>query len=118
MLRSAAKNHASVTVVCDPSDYEGVLAAMEGRSLGALQALRRRLALKVFQRTAAYDAAISRYLELEACGPDLESLGGFAPKLTLSWSKAQSLRYGENPHQKAALYGTFHEHYKQLQGKD
>jgi phosphoribosylaminoimidazolecarboxamide formyltransferase/IMP cyclohydrolase len=117
MLRSAAKNHESVTVVCDPCDYAAVLAAMAGAP-AALADLRRRLALKVFQRTAAYDAAIARYLELQEAGPDLEALGGFAPVLSLSWKKAQSLRYGENPHQKAALYGTFHEHYEQLQGKE
>ena len=117
MLRSAAKNHASVTVVCDPKDYPSVLAAMK-TDPAVLSELRRRLALKVFQRTASYDAAIARYLELEASGPDIEALGGFAKRLTLSWTKAQALRYGENPHQKAALYGTFHEHYKQLQGKE
>ena len=117
MLRSAAKNHASVTVVCDPKDYASVLDAMKAGA-PVLSELRRRLALKVFQRTASYDAAIARYLELEASGPDIESLGGFATRLTLSWTKAQALRYGENPHQKAALYGTFHEHYKQLQGKE
>jgi phosphoribosylaminoimidazolecarboxamide formyltransferase/IMP cyclohydrolase len=117
MLRSAAKNHASVTVVCDPSDYSGVLAAMAGGP-AALTELRLRLALKVFQRTAAYDAAIARYLEAQQAGPDVEALSGFPPVLSLSWKKAQSLRYGENPHQKAALYGTFHEHYDQLQGKE
>jgi phosphoribosylaminoimidazolecarboxamide formyltransferase/IMP cyclohydrolase len=117
MLRSAAKNHASVTVVCDPSDYDDVLAALAADP-GALAQLRRKLALKVFQRTADYDAAIARYLESQEAGPDLEALAGFAPRLSLSWAKAQSLRYGENPHQKAALYGTFHEHYQQLQGKE
>jgi len=113
MLRSAAKNHESVTVVCDPSDYDAVLVSMKGGP-APLAELRRRLALKVFQRTAAYDAAIARYLELEEAGPDLEALAGFGPQLTLSWKRAQALRYGENPHQKAALYGTFHEHYEQL----
>jgi phosphoribosylaminoimidazolecarboxamide formyltransferase / IMP cyclohydrolase len=117
MLRSAAKNHASVTVVCDPQDYGAVLAAMAGAP-AALAELRRRLALKVFQRTAAYDTAIARYLELQEEGPDLDALGGFASTLSLSWKKAQSLRYGENPHQRAALYGTFHDHYEQLQGKE
>jgi phosphoribosylaminoimidazolecarboxamide formyltransferase/IMP cyclohydrolase len=117
MLRSAAKNHASVTVVCDPADYDGVLAALK---IGGtpLSELRRSLALKVFQRTAAYDAAIARYLELQQSGPDLDALGGFGANLSLSWKRAQTLRYGENPHQKAALYGTFHEHYQQLQGKE
>ena len=117
MLRSAAKNHESVTVVCDPGDYAGVLAAMAAGP-GALHDLRRKLALKVFQRTAAYAAAIARSLELQEAGPDLAALGGFGETLSLSWKRAQSLRYGENPHQKAALYGTFHDHYEQLQGKE
>lgn len=117
MLRSAAKNHESVTVVCDPADYPAVLEAMKGPP-EALAALRRRLALKVFQRTAAYDAAISRYLESQRAEPDLGALAGFPPVLSLSWGRAQMLRYGENPHQKAALYGTFHEHFEQLQGKE
>jgi phosphoribosylaminoimidazolecarboxamide formyltransferase/IMP cyclohydrolase len=120
MLRSAAKNHDSVTVVCDPADYSHVVAALAAvRSEPKLLAeLRRRLALKVFQRTASYDAAISRYLEAQAAEPDLEAMSGFPATLTLSWKKAQALRYGENPHQKAALYGTFHEHFSQLQGKE
>jgi len=116
MLRSAAKNHTSVTVVCDPTDYTAVLEAMNNEA--ALGALRRKLALKVFQRTASYDAAISRYLETQQDEPDLEALSGFPATFTLSLKKAQTLRYGENPHQKAALYGTFHEHFTQLQGKE
>ena len=119
MLRSAAKNHESVSVVCDPVDYSAVLAAIvPGANPEALLALRRKLALKVFQRTASYDAAIARYLESQATEPDIEALSGFPAALSLSWKKAQSLRYGENPHQKAALYGTFHEHFTQLQGKE
>jgi len=116
MLRSAAKNHESVTVVCDPADYDAVLAALTDPA--ALGALRRKLALKVFQRTGSYDTAIARYLAAQADGPDLAAMGGFPEALTLSYKKAQSLRYGENPHQQAALYGTFHEHYRQLQGKE
>lgn len=120
MLRSAAKNHESVSVICDPDDYNGVLAALaaEKSDPQPLAALRRRLALKVFQRTASYDAAIARYLELQAAEPDLEAMSGFPAVLTRTWKKAQSLRYGENPHQKAALYGTFHDHFSQLQGKE
>jgi phosphoribosylaminoimidazolecarboxamide formyltransferase / IMP cyclohydrolase len=116
MLRSAAKNHEAVTVVCDPDDYNAVLAAFDQPE--SLAGLRRRLALKVFQRTASYDAAISAYLEAQAAEPDLAALSGFPERLTLSYKKAQTLRYGENPHQQAALYGTFHEHYEQLQGKE
>ena len=120
MLRSAAKNHESVTVVCDPADYTDVLTALatEASDPKPILVLRRKLALKVFQRTATYDAAIARYLELQAAEPDLEALSGFPGTLSLSWKKAQSLRYGENPHQKAALYGTFHDHFTQLQGKE
>jgi phosphoribosylaminoimidazolecarboxamide formyltransferase/IMP cyclohydrolase len=116
MLRSAAKNHESVTVVCDPADYASVLVAFD--QPGELAALRRRLALKVFQRTSSYDGAIARYLETQQGEPDLEALSGFPATFSLSLNKAQSLRYGENPHQKAALYGTFHEHFEQLQGKE
>ncbi len=116
MLRSAAKNHESVSVVCDPSDYDAVLAAMNDDK--KLSALRRKLALKVFQRTASYDAAISAYLATQADEPDLAALSGFPEKFTLTYKKAQSLRYGENPHQQAALYGTFHDHFQQLQGKE
>jgi phosphoribosylaminoimidazolecarboxamide formyltransferase/IMP cyclohydrolase len=92
------------------------LAAGEGSAV--LGDLRRKLALKVFQRTASYDAAIARYLESQAMEPDLEALSGLPATLSLSWKKAQSLRYGENPHQRAALYGTFNDHYEQLQGKE
>jgi len=116
MLRSAAKNHESVSVVCDPDDYGAVLAVLAKPA--ELQALRRKLALKVFQRTGAYDTAIARYLEGQQSEPDLEALSGFPATYSLSLKKAQSLRYGENPHQKAALYGTFHDHFQQLQGKE
>jgi phosphoribosylaminoimidazolecarboxamide formyltransferase/IMP cyclohydrolase len=116
MLRSAAKNHESVTVVCDPADYDSVVAAFDMPA--SLQALRRRLALKVFQRTGSYDTAIARYLETQQTEPDLAALSGFPDVFSVSYKKAQSLRYGENPHQQAALYGTFHEHFQQLQGKE
>ena len=75
MLRSAAKNHESVTVVCDPADYPGVLAAMADPA--ALAVLRRKLALKVFQRTGSYDTAIAKFLEAQAAEPDLAALSGF-----------------------------------------
>jgi phosphoribosylaminoimidazolecarboxamide formyltransferase/IMP cyclohydrolase len=120
MLRSAAKNHESVTVVCDPDDYGRVLQAFaaEATKPEQLAELRRQLALKVFQRTGSYDTAIAQYLAAQADDPDVEALSGFPATLTRSWKKAQSLRYGENPHQQAALYGTFHEHFRQLQGKE
>lgn len=116
MLRSAAKNHESVTVVCDPDDYPAVIAGLADPA--GMGALRRKLALKVFQRTGAYDTAIARYLAEQQAEPDLEALAGFPASYALALKKAQSLRYGENPHQKAALYGSFHEHFQQLQGKE
>lgn len=116
MLRSAAKNHASVTVVCDPDDYGAVLATLHNPE--QLAVLRRKLALKVFQRTGRYDTAIATYLERQQAEPDLAALAGFPSTYAAAWKKAQDLRYGENPHQKAALYGTFHDHFRQLQGKE
>ena len=117
MLRSAAKNHPSVTVICDSADYDRVLGAMNEPT--TLLELRRELALKVFERTARYDAAIARYLkgEIEG-GPSREALSGFSKTLNLSIPKAADLRYGENPHQQAALYGNFFNHFDQLQGKE
>jgi phosphoribosylaminoimidazolecarboxamide formyltransferase / IMP cyclohydrolase len=96
MVRAAAKNHRYVTVLVDPADYEEVLAQMDA-SGGVDEALRRRLAAKAFRHTAAYDAAIAGYLT-EQSGET------FPEKLTVSFDKAQGLRYGENPHQQAAFY--------------
>src|SRR5690625_1675964 len=117
MLRSAAKNHASVTVVCDTGDYDRVLAAMENES--ELAQLRRELALKVFTRTASYDAAIAKYLENEVqTEPNLDGLAGFPANVELSLPEAPDLRCGDTPHQRAALYGNCNDHVKQLQGKE
>lgn len=117
MLRSAAKNHASVTVICDPDDYNRVLVAMADEN--ALKELRRELALKVFQRTSAYDGAIASYLAGEISGgPAAGEIFGLPEKLEIHLPRAQSLRYGENPHQQAALYGSFFDHFEQLQGKE
>ncbi len=117
MLRSAAKNHASVTVVVDAGDYDRVLAAMEDET--ALDNLRRELALKVFQRTAAYDEAISDYLAGQVSDePDLGAISGIPSSLDFKMPQAKVLRYGENPHQQAALYGSFFDCFEQLQGKE
>ncbi len=116
MLRSAAKNAASVTVICDPTDYIRVLEAMDGQN--KLDSLRRELALKVFQHTSAYDATIAGYLESEAEQPDIDGLSGLPKTYTLKGEQAMRMRYGENPHQQAALYGRFFECYQQLQGKE
>src|SRR5215471_15949574 len=93
MVRSAAKNHARVAVVCDPSDYERVLKEIEAK--GEVSAgLRAELAAKAFAHTAAYDAAISGYLSsIEADGKRAQ----FAHYLTLPFERAYGLRYGENP---------------------
>jgi phosphoribosylaminoimidazolecarboxamide formyltransferase/IMP cyclohydrolase len=92
MVRSASKNFASVAVVVDPADYAQVLAEL-GRG-GTTLETRKKLAVKAFAHTAAYDAAITKYL----------SGAGFGDTLNLSFEKAQDLRYGENPHQRAAFY--------------
>jgi phosphoribosylaminoimidazolecarboxamide formyltransferase/IMP cyclohydrolase len=104
MLRSAAKNHASVTVLVDPNDYPAVLAELDRD--GAVSAdTNRRLAIKVFDTTARYDGAIADWL----------SAGG-----TFHWggTKALDMRYGENPHQTAALYGDFLAVCEPLHGKE
>lgn len=96
MLRSAAKNHKDVAVVCDPADY--AIVAEELRANGEVSyKTKYRLALKVFEHTAAYDAMISQYLreQIDAPLPD---------NVTLTFEKLQDLRYGENPHQNATYY--------------
>jgi phosphoribosylaminoimidazolecarboxamide formyltransferase/IMP cyclohydrolase len=115
MLRSAAKNHDSVTVVVDPADYAEVAGQVQARGETTLE-LRRRLAAKVFARTAAYDAAIAAHLE-EVFSVQ-SSVFSLPPMLAMSAPLAQPLRYGENPHQAAALYGKFGEHFAQLHGKE
>jgi phosphoribosylaminoimidazolecarboxamide formyltransferase / IMP cyclohydrolase len=99
MIRSAAKNHADVTVIVDPDDYAAVLAEMARHDGATSLALRRRLAQKAFARTAAYDAAISNWLaeQVGEPAPLYRALGGV---------RAEILRYGENPHQSAAFYRT------------
>ena len=117
MLRSAAKNHTAVSVVCDPSDYSRLLEVMENEP--ELLKLRKELALKVFQRTSSYDYAISKYLEENSSEePDLDSISGLPSSIFLNSPRSKTLRYGENPHQKAALYGDFLENFEQLQGKE
>ena len=97
MLRAAAKNHARVTVVVNPDDYERVLDAYQAGEPPA--AMKTSLAVTAFGHTAQYDAAISRYL-----GQQTESGGNFPDLLLLGWRRVTALRYGENPHQTAAYY--------------
>ncbi len=97
MIRAAAKNHAGVTVVVDPADYGAVLDAMREHGGGTTLDLRRRLAAKAYARTAAYDAAISGWFA--------DTLGETAPAWRAFGGRlGQPLRYGENPHQRAAVY--------------
>lgn len=120
MLRSAAKNFESVTVVCDPGDYGEVAASLREPGPDCGRALRRRLSRKVFERTAAYDRAIADYLERteEEVAPDLEAISGWGRSYRLDLPLSRKLRYGENPHQQAALYGAFGESFEKLQGKE
>jgi phosphoribosylaminoimidazolecarboxamide formyltransferase/IMP cyclohydrolase len=120
MLRSAAKNNRDVTVLVDCSDYASVLAEMKESGGAVCRPTNFRLAVKVYQHTAAYDGAISNWL-----GKRLdEDSAEFPPILTLQFKKAQGMRYGENPHQKAAFYveGEIKESSistaRQLQGKE
>ncbi len=114
MLRSAAKNHASVTVVVDPADYSEVAKQVAAGGQTTVE-LRRRQAAKVFARTAAYDAAIAQYLEQQFNSSPTAQPPSF---LSVRAPLVQPLRYGENPHQVAGLYGAFRESFEQLQGKE
>jgi phosphoribosylaminoimidazolecarboxamide formyltransferase / IMP cyclohydrolase len=97
LMRAAAKNHEFVTIVTDPEDYEPVLAEMRGGAGATSLALRRRLAAAAFARTGAYDAAIAQWFAGQ--GGEI-----FPATLAVGGARAQLLRYGENPHQQAALY--------------
>ena len=133
MLRSAAKNHDSVTVIVDPLDYAEVAKQISESGNTTLE-LRRKLCAKVFARTAAYDAAIAAHLQKvfnvgqasrlspnsdpASSGTENDETGKMPVLLSISAPLAQPLRYGENPHQTAALYGKFHDYFKQLHGKE
>lgn len=116
MLRASAKNHQYVTVVVDPADYERVVAELKESGETSLET-RKQLAAKVFRHTAAYDALIAEYMTNLTAEETPE-------KLTVTYELKQTLRYGENPHQKAAFYrkplgSTFSIAYaEQLHGKE
>jgi phosphoribosylaminoimidazolecarboxamide formyltransferase/IMP cyclohydrolase len=119
MVRAAAKNHASVTVVVDPSDYRELLDELAANQGATNIAMRQKLAAKAFAHTAQYDAMVSAYFT--------GAIGGAAPTfpddLNLSFRKHMDLRYGENPHQQAAFYtdpraiGASATRARQIQGK-
>jgi phosphoribosylaminoimidazolecarboxamide formyltransferase/IMP cyclohydrolase len=106
MLRSAAKNHASVTVVVDTKDYDTVLNEMAANNGGVTETTRFTLACKVFAHTAGYDGAIANYLGRKSPfeSAQKEDVSEFPATLSLQYQKVQAMRYGENPHQKAAFY--------------
>ncbi|TWI63636.1 phosphoribosylaminoimidazolecarboxamide formyltransferase/IMP cyclohydrolase [Pseudoduganella lurida] len=127
MLRSAAKNHKDVVVICDPSDYGVVLAEMKttDNAPGYISyETRFNLAKKVYAHTAAYDGAITNYLS--SLGPDRAhtTRGAYPQTLNVAFEKVQDMRYGENPHQSAAFYRDTKAvvgalaNYRQLQGKE
>jgi len=106
MLRSAAKNHDAVTVACHPADYPVILEEMTANDGATTLELRSRLAAKVFDVTASYDRAIADYL------------GAGTGRFYCDQPLAAVLRYGENPHQQAELYGRFADCLEQLHGKE
>ena len=107
LLRAAAKNFPSVAVITDPADYGWVGDALTAGPAGLPLARRRQLAAKAFQHVAAYDAVVANYLAAEATDdtPDDDaSAPEMPPRITISLTRAAGLRYGENPHQRGALY--------------
>lgn len=106
LIRAAAKNYPSVLVIVDPADYTPVLDALKAGEVSL--EFRRKLAAKAFAHTAAYDSAIASYLSDEP----------FPQTFPMAWQHAQSLRYGENPHQQAALYGDFFAYFEKIHGKE
>lgn len=121
MLRAAAKNHAAVTVLTESGDYERVLAELRDNQGSVCATTRFELAVKTFEHTARYDGAIANYLGALEKNADPPTL--FPHTYTTQYRKVQSMRYGENPHQKAAFYAELNPPQaciataKQLQGK-
>jgi phosphoribosylaminoimidazolecarboxamide formyltransferase/IMP cyclohydrolase len=121
MLRAAAKNHAAVLTVVDPADYRALLEELARCQGGSEFATRARLAAKAFAHTARYDTAVADYLGTRT---GAAAAAAFPQTLPLVFEKAQDLRYGENPHQRAAFYrelaarGAGVAHATVLQGKD
>ena len=102
MLRSASKNHKDVAVVVEPEDYPRLIEMLEANGGALPQEVRYELAVKAFRHTAAYDRDIARYLGQQL--PNATTRNEPPKELTLELNKVAGLRYGENPHQKAALY--------------
>ncbi len=99
MVRSAAKNFASVAIICDPNDYDSILSEMQENSGALTFETRAKLSAKAYAHTSAYDAMITNYLTKQ-----FSEEGGFPRVINFTYTKLQDLRYGENPHQNAAFY--------------
>ena len=118
MVRSSAKNHAFVAIVTDPADYAGLLGELEANQGGTTLAFRKLLAARAFAATAAYDAMISQWFAFA------DQQQAFPEMLAITATRKEELRYGENPHQRAALYipkgphGQGIAQARQLQGKE
>jgi phosphoribosylaminoimidazolecarboxamide formyltransferase/IMP cyclohydrolase len=115
MIRAAAKNHKYKTVVVNPERYTTIIEQMEKNNGAIPAAFRAELAREVFQRTAQYDDAIASYLSNVQRPPTSPSL---PDTFSLSLRKHLDLRYGENPHQKAGLYGSFGSYFEHIHGKE
>ncbi|MQR02271.1 bifunctional phosphoribosylaminoimidazolecarboxamide formyltransferase/IMP cyclohydrolase [Glaciimonas soli] len=124
MLRSSAKNHKDVIVLCDPSDYATVLAELKAHEGEATYETKFALAKKVFAHTAQYDGAITNYFTSLGDDKQHATRSAYPATLNLHFEKVQEMRYGENPHQSAAFYRDVKQvdgalaNYRQLQGKE
>lgn len=112
MVRASAKNYQYTAVVVNPDRYESLLQEMRQNGGSITQSTRFSLAREAFQHTAQYDAAISAYLSARTSSKELPEV------FTISEKKSMALRYGENPHQSAALYGDFDGWFEKLHGKE
>jgi phosphoribosylaminoimidazolecarboxamide formyltransferase/IMP cyclohydrolase len=115
MLRAAAKNCKYKIAVSNPSQYQAILAELESNNGSISENTRFQMAKEVFRQTSRYDAAISNYLDELITIPEVKAL----PEVFwVNFPKTDELRYGENPHQRAALYGDFQKYFEKLHGKE
>ncbi len=121
MMRAAAKNHAYIAVASDPGDYAALSVELDENNGGLSARTRRSLAGRAFARTARYEQSIASFFAATDDGTPDEEAGGapdFPMTLNLRLPRLQTLRYGENPHQQAAVYGDTDNYLKKLHGKD
>jgi phosphoribosylaminoimidazolecarboxamide formyltransferase/IMP cyclohydrolase len=126
MIRASAKNYRFTAVVTSPARYRSIIEEMRSNDLSISDETRLQLAREAFQHTAEYDGTIARYFAdqqnmnqvAQQNGTGSATTGAFGPTLRLESRLSQPLRYGENPHQQAALYGEFNDIFRQLHGKE